>query len=511
MNTKKIAPNIAGSRLVQMLKLVGKKAYLKDEIGKPITRFQPKAELKALKKWVAGHCHTANDPKTQELFELLVEHYPNFDVKVMRQEFLVKKLFPDLDYDQKSNSYLRKIMARLTKITEEFFIFQRARNDNSFRVNILIKEFGERRRMDWSVKMIQQEIALMEKKEGKSADDFLDLALLYRHLFHEISGKFRYTPAVDTLTQVEVNLENHFFLQKAILAIEKQNNLDNANSPNAEYSHEMLIERDIRLLSEADKKKDYISFTFSQLLNILTNNDMSSIKSMVADPNSSLGLIDRKLMLIWLINHSIRGLHLNQWKKKQDLLELYKFGLERNLLTQFGQMSDRTFFNIVTISNQLQEFAFSERFINQYSAKLESYLQVSARIWAEAHCLFSRGDIRSCQDKIIIKSPKYHLFSLQLRILQVKAGLELFWQNPSEPELLTNYINASLKWISTDEIASIRQKTIFKNFLNFVRKIIKTKQSPDDHRSKKERLTVSIDRETLLHSRKWLQAMVEKI
>ena len=138
----------------------------------------------------------------------------------------------------------------------------------------------------------------------------------------------------------------------------------------------------------------------------------------------------------------------------------------------------------------MSDYSYTKTFRVNYNKALSKEIQSSASLWAEAHTLYHEGNRSACQD-LLRKNPiqKFHLFTLQLRILEIKVKFEIFLGDGKvNDDFIKNQLESSLKWIKENKKVSLRQGITFERFVKMVQKMVRIHIDPKSKDKKKVKL-----------------------
>ena len=242
-------------------------------------------------------------------------------------------------------------------------------------------------------------------------------------------------------------------------------------------------------------------------------NYQALLKKEVLDPSNNLNSTDRKRFLIWLINDASINLQTTKEEKSslRTLFQLYQYGIEHSLLFEYKQISLHTFYNFITVSNLLGEFDYSKSFIEQFVDFLPVQNKASAKNWAWAHWYFHSGRLDDCLGLIARAFKKYHLFSLQIRVLEIKAQYKQCQINQDPSDFFESRLINALQWVRTDRSLSSYNKTVFMNFIKMMKKINQKYNEPQVDSKDKQELLEALEEIKEITSRAWLVQQINDL
>lgn len=131
---------------------------------------------------------------------------------------------------------------------------------------------------------------------------------------------------------------------------------------------------DLQIDSSNYFQRIYYTF-FKALLHSDTDAYKETINQLIAKEKKEaqeekLPQVDRQIILIYLINFAARQARRNKQPYGNDLLNLYRFGLQENLLIQGDKISRIRFTNIIDVACKFDDISFAKDFIQTYESLL---------------------------------------------------------------------------------------------------------------------------------------------
>ncbi len=404
-----------------------------------------KDEYRLLGRWLRSPFFNVN--KSLVRFHKVIKRYhPNYDHPNCSKEKLFQKIFPGEEYQAKP---MLVLMSELTKQVEMFLVHQQLNEEPDARENLLKNSYLKRNQIDRYEKRIRSRITKLEQKKSLVKREFLELAHLFEDLYNRPSMSTRYKAKQDALMKMNHYLDRYYALGK----------------------HRILNELTER--TQAIKGDNGVSIDKSALSNLREKLqepvlDLYGMKAAIEIPEKEtdyfklknqflahfhlLELKDQKILFFSLVNMAIRiKVRVGKLENLKQIHQLYKLGLKHNWLIHNKQMTSITFCNIVLISNSTEDYAFSEKFVEQYVSYLEIEIQEDAKIWALAETQYRYGHFKETID--LLKSHRFsvHVFNLQTRVLLLKAYFDLYVSDNSYDEFFEYYTLATEKFFRRDK------------------------------------------------------------
>lgn len=165
-------------------------------------------------------------------------------------------------------------------------------------------------------------------------------------------------------------------------------------------------------------------------------------------------------------NFCVKKINSGQTQYYEQILDLYKEMLGRELLLRNGYLTQWTFINIVTTGIRLQDFEWTEKFIHTYRDHLAPEVRDNVYTYNLAALEFERKNykqaLQSLQD-VEFSDAFYHLAA---KIIQLKSYYEL-----EETEPFFSLLEASRKYIRRNRQLSDYQKQSNAGFLKIAGKL----------------------------------------
>lgn len=461
-----------------------------------VLRTFSKKEARDLRKWLNSPAHNQREDVIQ-LFEYLMAGTHLEEEKFLQKERVFSKLFPDEPYD---DAKLRQSMHFLLKSVEEFLIYQELHEDE-VRSRMALSSVYRKRKLDKafqkaikSVETLQENapyrdeqylrneyLLQLEKytfQEGKKRtvkmnlqemSDALDLTFLADKLrqsclmlAHQAVYKAQYN--IGFLEEVLQFVERGDFLKHPAIAIYYYGYKSISDKSGQEYFH--------HLRQEIQKHKD--SFPHSELRDIY----------------------------LMAINYCVAQINAGHADMRKELFELYRNGIETQVLIENNELSRFTFRNIINLGTALKEFNWINTFIKEYQHYLalqhrQNFVQFSL---AKLH--FAKREYKLAM-RLLAQSD----FDDILTNLYSKSMLIIMYFEEEEIDALESLLESMRTYMRRKEVLG-SHKAIYSNLIKYTKKLIRI--NPYD-KDEKEKLAVEIQRTSPLPEKDWFLKQLEKI
>lgn len=441
-------------------------------------------ELKAFEKWLNSPFANPNK-NLPRLLEKLKKHHPNYDHRFLTKERLFKHFFPKKKYN---TDWLNNLLSQGYLQAERFLICQNTLQNKNLCADLLATEFQNRHLENSFFNLSNREANRLEEKEIKDWEDHLELLRLNRRLYHHPNQNPRMKPGSPTIVKMNDSLTLVYLLEKAMIINEmifRNRILKNEN-------HD--IQKELKIWRTAAEGINNLTIEFYRKRFGYTEKNMVEeyfeLREMFFERSQELNRQEQRIQIFSLINDTAflknRG--------KVDIAEnlpLYKLGLKSGILLQQGKLTRVTFTTIVSISNHVEDFDFSEVFIKTHTKHLAPEIQKDGKNWALAHTSYRKGNLGNCLKILIENTFKNDYFQIVSKVLTLQTYFDLCVQDPSYQFYFFNLLDAFEKWIQREQKISKNNKTSLSRFSQKSRILIKYLHDVNSSEKNLENLFIS--------------------
>lgn len=461
-----------------------------------ILRTFSRKETRDLRKWLQSPSHNQRED-VQALFEYLIDNAGPEREGALDKEEVFKKIYPKTVYD---DAQIRQVMHFLLKAVEEFLIYQEWIED-PVKARITLARVYRRRQLG---KMFQRTLEsakeLQEKQPLRSLTYLENNYHLEQEEYNYLSGLRRTVPV--NLQEVSESLDLHFIstkLRQACLMLAHQTVFK------IEYKMGLLdgvlqfVERESLL--EIPAVAIYYH-SFKALRGSDSESHFEQLKKALLQHEDLFPDTDIRDFYLLAINYYIGRMNAGEQQYARPAFELYRRGLEKKILLQDGYLSRVTFRNIVTNATLLEEFEWTERFIQEFKQYLEEQYRESIVHYSMARLFFEKKDYAKAMPLLHQVEYDDMLMTLNARTMLMKMYYEL------------NEFNALDSLLESMRMYMRRKKFIGYHKLNFRNIIHLTKKlaniNPYDAKQTSQ-LQKDIENANPLTEKRWLLAQLESV
>ena len=466
-------------------------------------------EIRAFGKYV----HRANvEHKTQiiALYDYLKANIR--DIQPM--DFDKTKAFDKILPDTKGNRPVwreRILMSDLCLLLEDFLVWQELEQEPE-RYQTLLRSALRRRQLDnLFFKSLKQAKQQFHQKPKRDKDYHYHQYEIGENLyFHPHVDKYADTNALSQLRTASFHLDAFYLLTKL------------------KHTCELLILRHIQgdtlpeelpivalqLLQQDDLQPDPLVRIYVLAMQLLQSPDATKyaqLKTLIFDHLPLNYPAEQRYLVVLLIN--IASLSLPAEHRASEMLELYKLGLEHQVLLDDGYFGADHFNNIIAIGCALQEFDWVQQFINDYVGYLDNRQDLRSTIKKlfDAQLLFGQQQYTA----VIKKLKKLHFedftYGLRAHTLLLRSWYEVHRADASpELDVLCDSYRGYLhrKYREHAISAAIRDSNL--RFIRILRRLPHCSTSRYA-RYTKTAVRTEIERQGDMVFRSWLIAKVEEL
>lgn len=152
---------------------------LNEKLLNILRKLPPKLFKKNLQRATLSSFHNGS-LSSEKMYKALSPYYPNFELSPKDIRKIYTKIFPKKAFNAKS---LERYSNALLKTTESFLLFLRLENDNFLHEKLVNKAFLQDDLFDLFKKSQAKQHKLLEEREQKEADYWLEKTELYDALY----------------------------------------------------------------------------------------------------------------------------------------------------------------------------------------------------------------------------------------------------------------------------------------------------------------------------------------
>lgn len=418
-------------------------------------------ELKWFKKFLQSKMFNHNEELVNLFIHLrkqLVANHPDFS---KQKAFQV--IFGNVSYN--NTLFLHKV-SHLFKCLERFLAFNELYSDQHTESIALCRAY-RKLNVPKSVKSaIQKTKKQLEATPKRNIDYHLSVFQLEMEAFTTQGLEKR----SDTTNLQEINdqLDITYFAQKlrqCCLMITHQNVFK------AEF--ELGIAQNV--INEVEQKQLYtipaIGIYYYSYKALMDSENIQAFKDLQNQLVSYAELFDPIELgqqYLLAINIGIKFLNRGEDQLMTEILELYKTGIESNVLVFNNRLSRFTYKNTVTLAIRLKKFEWVAYFLTKFKDFLDPNYQEESYNYGRAHLLYAQKNYAGALQLLFTNVKSDDVFSN----LSTKVLLSRIYYEQNEFDSLEAQINSFKSFIRRKNMITYQQ-THYQNFINMMNKLIR--------------------------------------
>lgn len=418
-------------------------------------------ERLAANKWFAPDANVAR------LVALLKPHYPPFaDEKALHRHALFAKLFPNQPFNDQD---FRTLVSRLNKLVEELLIQLELKSSAHDRQRLLLQATRKRELFDHFELQLRRIRRALDAEPYRNLEWYDQLILLQEaRYFHQnltISRTVenRLQPLVDSI-------DLRFFYSRLQYSCEVLN-LQNILSVEVDQS----FLNTITAWLDAHPVEDVPGITiYRQILRTLQQpeqeNHYHTLRDLLRQHLDAFPAEELKTMFTFAQNYCIKQANQGNQAYLQELFELYKLQIERNIINAEGSIAQFDYKNIVAVGLRVDAYDWVAHFIETERNHLSESVRENAYNYNLARLLYSQGQFRPALRALLRVEYTDVYYELDSRSLLLKTYYEL-----EEYEAFLSLGSSFGLFLRRNKQISDYQRTVYRNLIKYARKLFRIK------------------------------------
>jgi len=448
--------------------------------------------------------------KLTNLLEHILQFGPDYLSAKLSKEFCYKLLYPERNFEDVK---IRRLMSKTLKLLEQFIIHTRVEQDEATQ-HKLFTDYCIERELETFFKSKVQSWEKFNK--GNPVEENLFQSYLINNTKLRLTNTFLVKNMHKNVNNVHekelkttIDTLTHFYLYKIlnILFVSGINSL----MLNTAASEKI----DINIITSFFDNKEpalypswvqlyYRTFLFFQDSNesnyLALKKQVSEFDVLNVDKQILKDIY--KVLEVYVINKQRNNI--DGGNQYRELLDLYKYEIEHELVFDDHSFFPLKFRNIVIVALRVQEYEWTEQFIQDYHHTLPPDQLPALHHYCLALLYFHQKKFQEAADLLFNTTDcKDAFFMFDIKRLQIKTYYE-----QDEIDLLDSMMNAFRVNISRDTFLSENNKLINKHFINMVFRLVGAQSYKDV--KKLNKMQEELNSNKAFAERPWLLEKVEE-
>ncbi len=453
-----------------------------------------KKEIKAFELFISSPIFNKN-ADVIKLLSILKKFYPQFDNKTLTHDKMAHQVYGKNDVTR-----FRYVMTDLTKLIERFIAYQ----------SYLVEE------EDFLIKAYQSRgLNKFFKQESKKRHHNLTIESsirdenYFQQLYELNELSYSYTSEHDNRnidTELQSLVDN---LDVAFLSKKLKYSCEIINRMNI-----LKVEYDINLLNylleyvEGNDVKNIPSIrVYYQILQTLKEPENEAhyleLKKLVKQHLKSFKRDEQYDLYGYLQNYCIKQINTGNDDYLMQLFETYKEMIEEQVAIKNDKIAQFDFKNMVTVALRVEQYKWTENFIQDYQNYLPEGHKINAVNYNKARLYFYLQQYKEGLKQLLAVEFTDIYYSLDSRALLLKTYYEL-----EDLDSAASLINAFKIYLKRDNTISEYQNLTYSNFLKIVHQLVRLKMGYKINLEEIEKQLNSIKQ---IADLTWLKQKIEKL
>ncbi len=448
-----------------------------------------------------------------KFFRHLCKQHPTFYFEKNELEIAYRRCFGP---ESLTDSRLNNLLSGMGKQIEQYLAVRMIlapdskEGTNALYEQLLVKSLGLRNAGSYFRTEAKQLADEINARPLRDSEDYLALSQLHHQVyFNPDTPKFQeYPPYLQLATE---QLDWYYYLAKLRYAAEM-----NARERilNVQYDMPLLEEILEKTASPAFIDTHPLLAIYHQLVSLyqaeIQEPDFRAMKAVFLDKFTVLPKVDQVLLLRYLINIGI-GLIVRDIDVDEDMLALYKLGIDTDILLDGNRITHIGFSNIAALASFQKDFDWLQTFISRFSPFLEEPMRQPSVDLAHSYLYYNQGLLEKAHASLTPEIYSIQSMDLMGKILLVKIVFDRYILFGKDYEFLKIQLTGFEKFIQTKPLTK-EKKYAYLNFTRFIRKMVVIKSDMVViSESKRESLRKKLKQPQPCMGKKWLMQRIEML
>lgn len=431
----------------------------------PLLASMSSTEFRRMRKVFQSPFFTTNE-RHLVLYELLRKYHPIFDTPKLKKERVFEKLYPGKPFN---DGLLRVMIREFTQMTEEYLLLSKLRNEDFQRKKILSQVYKDRNLYGFFAKETKNLLKELDSQPYRDWEYYREVyELNFDYFFHPHTP--RLSDGDERLVEIMESLDRQYTLAKFRIGSE----MHNWKGSFSKHFDIQLFE-EIKTLNEKFYKNDHVIFRlFDLLFQFYESSEkdliFEELKSVFTDNFGKLRQVNQSLFLTRLINFAVKKINAGESAFYKEALDLYKIGLETDLVLRDGSIDEAVYGNIALLGCHAKEFEWVDNFMSEYKGYLKKEVRQDAYELNRGLWFFHQNDFDNARDQFM-----NYAFSQKFQP-KARANLlitlyEQFIKDFSLFDLLISHMSSFEKYLHRNALMGDAQKEPYFNFISALKKL----------------------------------------
>ena len=414
----------------------------------------------------------------------------------LKNESIYAELFP---YENYNNQKLRLLFSDTYRLFKSFLILEE--NPYYKKDNLdLAKYYKETGKDDLYERTVDKIEKNLEKQKYRNAEYFLSKYNLAKEKYdYQTSTKrLKVAPYDEVISTFDLYYYLEKLRQGCILKAHKNTAINSTTEPDLLYVVKRC-ESNVKLIERHPTLAIYF-YCFKALSDTQGDQNYNNFQKLLFEKIALFTVEEARELLIMGINFCAKKINSLERDYISKVFEIYKIGIENNILVYKKNISPFTFKNALTVAIEIGNIEWAEKLINKYGDYLPSKQKDSVLKYSIAKILISKGNKHPAKKILAQYYSDDILTYLSGKMLLIQLHFE-----DKEFDLLSNLLDNMNVYINRKKKMSYH-KTNYKEVIKFTRKLINL--PPFDQKARRALREEIENSEVKLMKKDWFLEMV---
>lgn len=420
-------------------------------------------ERTKFQEYVSASFFNKNE-KIKQLCQILLTYAPAFNPDTINKEAIYQQIYLSPKYQELK---LNNLISDLLQLLYDYLSYVQYEKQHSHQKGLLLSALQDRNLRQHMPRQAKRYRQIQQKSPFRSHQYFWDEYRLHEELdrLSLSSGKRGYDKNLQLKSDM---LDMYYCCNKLSMACDmtSRNIVVNAGyecnflteilaqfQANERLQQQPTLQiyyKTLEMLQQEDETKHY--FQLKELLGLHWQ----------LFPSNEL-----RILYHYALNYGVKKINSGKVEFYQEILELYKILLSKKIIFKDGYLTQWTYINIVTAGIRLQDYEWTENFINEYRGSLHPSNQHNVYIYNLAALYYAQRDYKRALQLLHDVEFTDAFYHLSAKIIQLKSYYDL-----EETEAFISLAEATRIYITRNRQLSDYQKRSNANFLKLATRLL---------------------------------------
>ncbi len=435
-------------------------------------------EMKHFAEFLHSPFHNKNK-KVIALFETLRQYHGNYDDKRLTKEMLFEKIFSSGSNKMKFNdASIRNLLSDLLILEEKFLSYISFEKDKFDFYEKCLREMTDRNLSAVFDKKIKAAEEILGSNLFPGEDRFYKKYLLeelksFSSQFSDDLKLFKNNSMSKAFEYLSYFYLIRIFKIMNFFEFQKQYNIEHKNL----FGMKLIDKLDLPDVSESKEKEsenDMVIFRiyyamYNAMKDHMSDEHYFAFKKLLTEKDNLFAPLEKYGLYVCLTNCCVQKIDSGKDEFFKECFDVYKVMFEKNLfLACPGYLPMGAYSAVVNTGISAGEYEWIEKFIEEYSVKLNPEHREDAELYSLAQLNFARKNYPAALENISKTNTEFSNFKFHLKMLQMKIYYET-----GDFDSLEYAVDSFKHFLSKNKMVGENYKQEFTRFVQILRMLMK--------------------------------------